>query len=97
MVATLNQPQYAPWPLEEQVVAIFAGINGYLDDVPPGQVPRFQEELREFLRAEETVYAGIRDARDLPDEAQEAARAQIEKFKGSFSVHEEPGVAGAAA
>ena len=97
MVATLNQPQYAPWPLEEQVVAIFAGINGYLDDVPPGQVPRFQEELREFLRAEETVYAGIRDAGDFPDEAQEAARAQIEKFKGSFSVREETGVAGAAA
>ncbi|MGH3020113.1 MAG: F0F1 ATP synthase subunit alpha [Gaiellaceae bacterium] len=97
MVATLNQPQYAPWPLEEQVVAIFAGINGYLDDVPPAQVPRFQEELREFLRAEEMVYAGIRDARDFPDEAQEAARAQIDKFKGSFSVHEETGVAGAAA
>jgi F-type H+/Na+-transporting ATPase subunit alpha len=97
MVATLNQPQYSPWPLEEQVVAIFAGINGYLDDVPPGQVPRFQEELREFLRAEETVYAGIREKRDLPDEAQEAARAQIEKFKGSFSVREETGVLGASA
>jgi F-type H+-transporting ATPase subunit alpha len=97
MVATLNQPQYAPWPLEEQVVAIFAGIHGYLDDVPPAQVPRFQEELREFLRAEETIYAGIRDARDFPDEAQEAARAQIEKFKGSFSVREETGVAGATA
>jgi len=97
MVATLNQPQYAPWPLEEQVVAIFAGINGYLDDVPPGQVPRFQEELREFLRAEETVYAGLRDAGDFPDEAQEAARAQIEKFKGSFSVREETGVVGASA
>jgi F-type H+-transporting ATPase subunit alpha len=92
MVATLNQPQYSPWPLEEQVVAIFAGINGYLDDVPPAQVPRFQEELREFLRAEETVYAGIRDARDLSDEVQEAARAQVEKFKGSFSVREEAGL-----
>ena len=34
MVATLNQPQYAPWPLEEQVVAIYAGVNGYLDDIP---------------------------------------------------------------
>ena len=34
MVATLNQPQYSPWPMEEQVVAIFAGINGYLDEVP---------------------------------------------------------------
>jgi F-type H+-transporting ATPase subunit alpha len=97
MVATLNQPQYAPWPLEEQVVAIFAGIHGYLDDVPPGQVPRFQAELREFLRAEETVYAGIRDAGDFPDEAQEAARAQIEKFKGTFSVREETGVVGATA
>jgi F-type H+-transporting ATPase subunit alpha len=97
MVATLNQPQYAPWPLEEQVVAIFAGIHGYLDDVPPAQVPRFQEELREFLRAEETIYASIRDARDFPDDAQEAARAQIEKFKGTFSVREEAGVAGAAA
>ena len=97
MVATLNQPQYAPWPLEEQVVAIFAGINGYLDDIPTAQVPRFQEELREFLRAEETVYAGIRDSKDFPDEAQEAARAQIEKVKGSFSVHEESPVAGAAA
>ena len=43
------------------------------------------------------MYAGIRDARDFPDEAQEAARAQIEKFKGSFSVHEETVVAGAAA
>jgi F-type H+/Na+-transporting ATPase subunit alpha len=97
MVATLNQPQYAPWPLEEQVVAIFAGIHGYLDDVPPAQVPRFQEELREFLRAEETVYAGIREAGDFPDEAQEAARAQLDKFKGTFSVREEAVVAGAAA
>src|SRR5213082_2084174 len=37
MVATLNQPQYQPWPVEEQVVAIFAGINGFLDDIPTGQ------------------------------------------------------------
>jgi F-type H+/Na+-transporting ATPase subunit alpha len=92
MVATLNQPQYQPWPLEEQVVAIFAGIQGYLDDVPAGQVPRFQQELREFLRTEGTVYDKLRDARDLPDEAQDEAKAQIEKFKESFAVHEETGV-----
>ena len=55
MVATLNQPQYEPWPMEEQVVALYAGINGYLDDIPPAQVPRFQDELRELLRAEESV------------------------------------------
>src|SRR5246127_740481 len=52
MVATLNQPQYQPWPMEEQVVALYAGVNGYLDDIPTSEVPRFQEELREFLRAD---------------------------------------------
>jgi F-type H+-transporting ATPase subunit alpha len=95
MVATLNQPQYQPWPLEEQVIAIFAGIQGLLDDIPPEQVPRFQEELREYLRTEGTVYAGIRESGDLPDEAQAAARAQIEEFRKNFAVHEEPGLAGA--
>ena len=58
MVATLNQPQYSPWPTEEQVVAIFAGINGYLDEVPVEQVPRFQDELREHMRPESSILAG---------------------------------------
>src|SRR5436190_2087003 len=51
MVATLNQPQYDPWPMEEQAVAIWAGNEGYLDEIPTPQVSRFQEELREHLRA----------------------------------------------
>ena len=61
MVATLNQPQYQPWTVEEQVVAIYAGINGWLDKVPVGQVPRFHDELREHLRTEGTVLETIRD------------------------------------
>ena len=61
MVATLNQPQYQPWPLEEQVVAIYAGVNGYLDTIPVPQVPRFHDELREHLRTEGSVLAAIRD------------------------------------
>ena len=97
MVATLNQPQYQPWPLEEQVVAIFAGINGYLDDVPPAQVPRFQEELREYLRSEGSLYETLREGKDFPDELQEEAKSAIEKFKGGFAVKEEAGLAGAAA
>jgi F-type H+-transporting ATPase subunit alpha len=97
MVATLNQPQYAPWPLEVQVVAIFAGIQGLLDDIPPGQVPRFQEELREYLRSEGSIYQRLRDEKDFPDELQDEARKAIEEFKKMFSVHEESGVAGAAA
>jgi F-type H+/Na+-transporting ATPase subunit alpha len=97
MVSTLNQPQYQPWPLEEQVVAIFAGIQGLLDDIPPAQVPRFQEELREYLRTEGKAYEAIRESGDLPDELQDSTRKQIEDFKKNFSVHEESSMAGAAA
>ena len=68
MVATLNQPQYQPWPLEEQVVAIYAGIHGWLDKVPVPQVPRFQEELRETLRTEGSIYDAIRESGALSDE-----------------------------
>jgi F-type H+/Na+-transporting ATPase subunit alpha len=89
MVATLNQPQYQPWPLEEQVVAIFAGIQGLLDDIPPSQVPRFQEELREYLRTEGGIYQAIRESGDLSEELQEKTRKAIEEFKKTFSVHEE--------
>src|SRR5712671_3331413 len=71
MVATLNQPQYDPWPMEEQVVAIYSGINGYLDDIPVGQVQRFQGELREHMRSEQSIYQQIRDTGDLPDDLAE--------------------------
>jgi F-type H+-transporting ATPase subunit alpha len=96
MVATLNQPQYQPWPVEEQVVAIFAGINGYLDDIPTAQVSRFQDELREYLRTEGSVYDEIRDQKDLSDDLQEKLQAAIEKFKSSFAVKEDAGLVGAA-
>jgi F-type H+-transporting ATPase subunit alpha len=96
MVATLNQPQYQPWPLEEQVVAIFAGIHGYLDDVPPAQVPRFQDELREVLRAEGSIYEAIREQKDLSDELEERIHAELEKFKDTFTVKEDTGLVGAA-
>ncbi len=89
MVATLNQPQYSPWPTEEQVVAIYTGINGYLDDIPTEQVQRFQDELREFLRAEGTIYKEIREKGDLPDELVEKINAAIDKFKNTFSIQED--------
>jgi F-type H+-transporting ATPase subunit alpha len=96
MVATLNQPQYQPWPMEEQVVAIYAGINGFLDDIPVQDVPRFQDELRESLRTEGSIYKEIGESGDLPDELAERLSADIEKFKQGFNVSEEPALAGAA-
>src|SRR5205823_1704344 len=85
MVATLNQPQYQPWPMEEQVAALYAGVNGFLDDIPTEDVSRFQEELREHLRAQKEIYAGIRDSGDLPDDAAEALNGEIEKVKSRFA------------
>ena len=88
MVATLNQPQYQPWPMEEQVVALFAGNEGFLDKIPVADVPRFQDELREHLRGEGSIYKAIRESGDLSDETDQKVRAEIEKFAGTFSVEE---------
>jgi F-type H+-transporting ATPase subunit alpha len=94
MVATLNQPQYQPWPVEEQVVAIYAGTQGYLDDIPTPQVPRFQEELREYLRAEGSIYGEIRETRDLGDDLAGRLEGELDKFKSTFAVKEETGLIG---
>jgi F-type H+/Na+-transporting ATPase subunit alpha len=89
MVATLNQPQYDPWPMEEQVTALYAGVNGYLDDIPVSQVPRFQDELREYLRAEESILKAIRETGDLSDETAEKLNEELDRFKQSFNVERE--------
>jgi F-type H+-transporting ATPase subunit alpha len=89
MVATLNQPQYQPWPMEEQVAALYAGVNGYLDDIPVAQVPRFQEELREHLRAEKSTLGEIREKKELTDDLQKRLDEEIAKFKRGFNVEEE--------
>jgi F-type H+-transporting ATPase subunit alpha len=96
MVATLNQPQYKPWPMEEQVVAIYAGINGFLDEIPVADVSRFQDELREYLRTEGTLYKEIRETGDLPDELAERLDKELAAFKESFNASQETGLVGAA-
>jgi F-type H+/Na+-transporting ATPase subunit alpha len=93
MVATLNQPQYQPWALAEQVAAIFAGNEGFLDEIPSDQVQRFQDELREHLRTEGSVYGEISEQKDLSDELQDKLRGEIEKFAKTFAVKEESLVA----
>jgi len=94
MVATLNQPQYQPWPVEEQVVAIYAGINGWLDKVPVAQVPRFHDELCEHLRTEKTVLEAIRSTGDISEETEEKLKKELEHFQGVFSIEEEKGLGG---
>jgi F-type H+/Na+-transporting ATPase subunit alpha len=96
VVASLNQPQYSPWPVDEQVVSIWAVTNGYLDDVPVPEVTRFHTELIQSLQAEGEILKQIAETRDLPDEAVEKLKAHLDSFKESFFVEEEAGSAAAA-
>jgi F-type H+-transporting ATPase subunit alpha len=89
MVATLNQPQYQPWPMEEQVIALYAGVNGFLDEIPVNQVPRFHQELIEHLRTEGSVLKEIRDSGDLPDELAKRLDDEIKKVLKGFNIEEE--------
>jgi F-type H+-transporting ATPase subunit alpha len=94
LVAVLNQRQYDPWPVEEQVVAIYAGVNGYLDSVPVVDVPRFLDELRDHMRAEETILKEIREKGDLSDELRERLDKELERFvKGFKTSEDEPAAA----
>jgi F-type H+-transporting ATPase subunit alpha len=95
VVASLNQPQYSPWPVEEQVVSIWAVTNGYLDDVPVTEVSRFHTELIQSLQAEGEILKEIAETRDLPDEAVEKLKAHLDSFKESFFVEDEAGSAAA--
>jgi F-type H+-transporting ATPase subunit alpha len=92
MVATLNQPQYQPWPFEEQVTAIYAGVNGYLDPIPVAQVPRYHEELREHLRAEGSILAAIREEGEISEVTEEKLKAELERFGSMFAIEEEKGI-----
>ncbi len=70
LVASLNQPAYSPWPVEEQVVIIFAAGRGFLDQVNPSDVSRINDEIRVALREEGSILTEIRDTKDLPDPLQ---------------------------
>jgi F-type H+/Na+-transporting ATPase subunit alpha len=92
MVATLNQPQYAPWAMEDQAVGLYAGVNGFLDDVPTVDIPRFHEELREYLRSEGGVLKTIRETKDIGEDVEATLREELDKFKQNFSPTEEAAV-----
>ena len=85
LVALLNQPQYDPWPVEEQVAAIFAGVNGHLDPIPVEDVPRYLQELRDHLRHEESVLKEIRETKELSDELEREARRRSSSASRSRS------------
>jgi F-type H+/Na+-transporting ATPase subunit alpha len=80
----LKQPQYSPYPVEDQVVSIWAGTNGYLDDVPVADVLRFERELLDHLRRSTDVLGTIASTGKLGDDVVEALKGGIESFAPTF-------------
>ncbi|MBO0692278.1 MAG: F0F1 ATP synthase subunit alpha [Acidimicrobiaceae bacterium] len=87
LIELLKQPLNSPVPVEEQVVVIFAGTRGLVDDVGVDDVRRFEREMLENMRASHADLLGnIRESGSLGDE--DALRGAIEEFKRSFSPSE---------
>ncbi len=84
----LRQPQYAPYPVEDQVVSVWAGLQGLFDDVPINDVLRFERELLDYLRHESSVLQTIGETLKFDDDTAEATRAAINSFKHQFRTSE---------
>jgi F-type H+-transporting ATPase subunit alpha len=80
----LRQPQYSPYPVEEQVVSIWAGTNGHLDEVPVPDVLRFERELLDSLGRNTKILDKLRDTNVLDDDTVAELEKAVEKFKGEF-------------
>ncbi|HET9133056.1 MAG TPA: F0F1 ATP synthase subunit alpha [Gemmatimonadales bacterium] len=85
-VEILKQPQYQPVPVEEQVVAIYAVTNGYLDAIPVTAVRQWEKDFLAWLRASRPeVLAGVREKKELSDEIVGQLKAAIEAFQPMFA------------
>ncbi|MFL6857412.1 MAG: F0F1 ATP synthase subunit alpha, partial [Allosphingosinicella sp.] len=82
----LKQPQFHPMPVEEQVVSIFAGVNGYLDTIPVGAVTRFESSLLAHVRSDHgDVLGKIRDTKALDDDTSGQLKSIIGDFAKTFA------------
>ena len=87
VVEILKQGQYQPMTMEEQVLAIYAGIHGYLDDLPRDRVPDFEKEFLQYMRSTHgEIVSAIRNSGRLEKDTEDALIKAIEEFKFTFSV-----------
>jgi len=82
----LKQDQYVPMAVEEQVVSIFSGVRGYLDDVEVDQIGRFEQEFLNDLRDNKPqILSSIRESGDMSDDAEQELSAHLEEFAKKFT------------
>ncbi len=82
----LKQSQYSPIPVEEQVALIYAGTNGYLDDIDVDKVTDFIEGMRDYLKNSQPKFGElVRDEKKMGDEAEGILKSAIADFKKTFA------------
>jgi F-type H+-transporting ATPase subunit alpha len=82
----LKQPQFSPLKMEEQVVVIWAGTNGYLDPLPVAKVREFEDGLLSLLRGKNVeILNAIRDSRDLSDDTAAKLKSVVEGYAKTFA------------
>ena len=87
LVELLKQPQYSPLAVERQVVVVWAGTSGFLDDVPVEDVARFEEEFLDSVqRNHKGIYDAIRETGELSDDTTTALKDAIDEFRKGFEV-----------
>lgn len=88
----LKQPQYDPYPVEEQVVSIWAGTNGKLDTIPVEDVLRFESELLDHLRRNTSVLTDLREQQQLTDEILAVMEKETDAFIATFVPSDAKGI-----
>ncbi|MDP3149459.1 MAG: F0F1 ATP synthase subunit alpha [Ignavibacteria bacterium] len=85
LVELLKQGQYVPIPVEKQVVSIFVGTNGYLDEIPVADVKRFEKEMLEFVEVKyPEIFKSIRETKELKDDAVTSIKKAAVEFTQTF-------------
>ena len=80
----LKQPQYTPYPVEDQTVSIWAGTNGYIDDVPVEDVLRFEREFLDYVANNTEALSTLRSTNVLDDDTVATLEKAITDFKLVF-------------
>ncbi len=85
LIELLKQPLHQPMSFEEQVIVIYAGTKGFVDEIPVSEVRRFESEFRDYMRTKHSsLLKDIKESKKLNDEAELVSA--IEDFKSSFDV-----------
>jgi F-type H+-transporting ATPase subunit alpha len=88
----LKQPQYSPYPVEEQVVSIWTGTNGKLDNIEVEDVLRFERDLLDHVRRNTTILDLLRETNVLDDDTVAELNQVVDAFSLEFRAGEGQGI-----